>query len=302
VDFSVRAEVLPTEGPAVANPTSKSSAIPLDKLVGADQWVTLRARIDAGSPYTVRRIEFRGNHNFSDSTLRRMVVLNEGDPFDFGHLRRSLSRLSSTGFFKPITKDQVLIQRDPAAHQLDLTLNLEERARGGWSLSGSLEPPNLIRPVQFLVGSRLPDWGGEALELSTYFAAVSLLPFPQLIPQGLPLAAKTRWMPGLSLGRPYLPAEEWRSGFVLSPQLGWQGTLLSSGLMRARGIISILNDNPVEPPKLAVPVWRGPEVGGREVGSKFAGPLLCEARKSRLGWARSAGLAALDLLLALPMI
>jgi hypothetical protein len=195
-----------------------------------------------------------------------------------------------------------MIQRDSVAHQLDLTLNLEERARGGWSFSGSLEPPNIIWPLQFVVGSHLPDWGGAALELSTYFAALSLSPFPQLIPQSFPLAVGMRWMPRFSVGRPYLPAQGWRSGFVISPQLGWQGSLLSSGLMRTRGIASILNENPTEPPGLAVPVWRGPKEGGRETGPRLAGSLVCEARKSRLGWARSAGLTALNLLGVLPMI
>ncbi|HVN82222.1 MAG TPA: POTRA domain-containing protein [Terriglobia bacterium] len=80
----------------------------------------------------VGSIEFRGNRHFSDSTLRRMMVLNEGDPFNYRQLRQSLNRLNTAGFFKPITKDQVIIQRDPAAHQLDLMLNLEEPARGGW--------------------------------------------------------------------------------------------------------------------------------------------------------------------------
>ena len=289
VDFSVRAEVWLADGPSAGKP------------VAADQWVALRARIETGSPYTVGRIEFRGNHNYSDSTLRRLVVLNEGDPFDYRQLRKSLSRLNTSGFFKPITKDQVIIQRDPTAQQLDLMLNLVERARGGWSLSGSLEPLSIVRPIQFLVGSHLPDWGGQALELSTYFVALSLSPLPQMIPGGLPLTASMRWLPRLSVGRPYLPAQEWRSGFVISPQLGWQGAVLSSGLMRTRVVASNLN-NPGEPERLAVPVWHESELDGHQAGFRFAGSLLCGARKSRLDRARSTGLTALNLMLALPMI
>ena len=72
--------------------------------------------------------------------------------------------------------------------------------------------------------------------------------------------------------------------------------------MRTREIAAIFNDNPTEPQELAVPVWHGPNEGGREAGPRFAGSLLCETRKPRLSGARSAGLTALSLLGALPMI
>ena len=72
--------------------------------------------------------------------------------------------------------------------------------------------------------------------------------------------------------------------------------------MRTRGIVSILDNNQGEPGQLVVPVWHSPEEGSHEAGHRFAGSLLCEAHKSRLGRARSAGLAALNLMLALPVI
>ncbi|HYM09128.1 MAG TPA: POTRA domain-containing protein, partial [Bryobacterales bacterium] len=60
---------------------------------GPQGWVTGTARTDPGPVYTVGRIEFRGNHSFSDATLRRAMLLEEGDPFDRDRLRRSLARL-----------------------------------------------------------------------------------------------------------------------------------------------------------------------------------------------------------------
>lgn len=56
--------------------------------------VALTARSQSGPAYLVGRIEFRGHHAFSESTLRRALTLQEGERFDAEELRRSVARLN----------------------------------------------------------------------------------------------------------------------------------------------------------------------------------------------------------------
>ena len=265
-----------------------------------EQWVSLTARVETGPSYWVGRIEFRGNHSLGDPTLRQMLLLNEGELFDAGKLRRSLARINRLGFFKTITEEQVQMARDPSTHQVDLTFELKEIPKGRWALSGGLEPLSLSRSLQFSVGSRLPNWGSGMLELSTYFASLSLLPFFQPVVSGFSLGSGIRWKPLIAVGRPYLPGQDWRSGFVLLPQAGWRGTGFSSGLMQARRALSALKGDPADPPELSVPAWwPGAEGNQVPVATRFAVSLLCDAKKPRSTWMRSSGIALMDLALAL---
>ncbi|HYM09768.1 MAG TPA: POTRA domain-containing protein, partial [Bryobacterales bacterium] len=245
-----------------------------------------------GPVYTVGRIEFRGNHSFSDATLRRAMLLEEGDPFDRDRLRRSLARLNRLGFFEPLTENDVAMERAPGERRVDLTLSLRQQPRGRWSLSGSIIPFGQDIFPEAGISSRLPGWGRGVLEASTYYAAFSVFGIPSPILRALPHAAPARALPLISLGRPYLPGQAWLSGFSLSPQLGRQGSLATYGMIHADQAIRsvLLPDHPPAPP-LEVPIKRAG-------GAATSGPLTCEARPPRLGWLRSAGALAADWLLA----
>lgn len=301
LDFSVEMEVLDAERLGT-NSVDNLNENPPTGMLRADRELSLNVKSETGASYRVGRIEFRGNHRFSDLTLRRALLLNEGDLFDYGQLRRSLARLNRLGFFHTVTEEDVQLLRDPLTGYVDLTLKLRERPRGYWSLSGSAEPMSLFRPLQFSVATRLPNWGNGRLELSTYLASLSLFPLISPITPVFLLKPIPRWQPLIAVGRPFLPGQAWGSGFVLLPQAGWRGTLVGSGLIQARTGLLALKEGDTNSGELAVPVRWGikEENNGHTAPAQFAGTLLCEEPKSRLGWLRSTGATVLDWMLAMP--
>jgi Surface antigen variable number repeat len=193
------------------------------------QRVLLTAKTHAGPPYRVRTIEFRGNHRLSDLTLRKALVLSEGEWFDRGLLRRSLTRLTLTGLIHPVSEFDVEIQQNPVEHTVDLVVPVREKARGGWSLGGPAWR-GLSQKAWFSIGSRLPNWGSPNLELPTYTFAFSLT-YPLL---SFPLTVLNPSYLSLGLARPYLPGQSWRSGFLISPQASWVQMLLTSSLSQIK--------------------------------------------------------------------
>jgi outer membrane protein insertion porin family len=285
VDFAARLEVVPADPPRWGGLVTEDT----------ENWVALTARVEAGAPHTVGRVEFRGHHHFSDLTLRRAWTLQEGDAFDLGELRRSLARINQLGFFEPVSEDGVTAARDAERRRIDLTVWLKEIPRGRYGLSGPLLPGGLAGPLQFSVALRLPAWGRGPLELSTYYGSLSLMAFSLPAAGVFALAPEARWLPLVALERPLLAGQRWQSGFLLAPQLGWQGTLTSYGLTQARqAAAEALAADQAEAAPLAVPIsWRGEAAEPPPVGY-----LHCEAPRPRLAWLRAAGTLALDLLLA----
>lgn len=289
LNFAARVEVEPSQ-----------PASPAESLPSGDHWVNLTSAAEAGPPYTLGRIEFRGHHAVSDLTLRRALPLEEGEWFDRAALRRGLARLNETGLFEPLTEGDVVAGLDPEKRLVHLTLWLREKPRGRWTLAGPLGPLSLAGPLQFSIGSRLPAWGRGPLELSTYTATFSLLVFSQPALRALSLAPRRSWLPLVGLERSYLPGQRWQSGFLVAPQLGWQGMLTSYGLTQARHrLLGALATDPGAGDGLAVPVrWRAAKAERGSAEPRPLGHLLCEASKPRWAWLRAAGLLALDVLLA----
>jgi outer membrane protein assembly complex protein YaeT len=99
---------------------------------------TVRIRIaDSDSPpCLVRRIEFRGEHRFSDRYLRRRIGLQEGRPFDERALELGLARLAKTGYFRKIRKEDIQVERNDETHTADVTIHISEAGQQRASLSG----------------------------------------------------------------------------------------------------------------------------------------------------------------------
>ena len=89
-------------------------------------------------PYTVRRIEFSGLHRFSDRYLRRRIGLREGQPFDERALEAGLARLTRTGYFHQIRKEDIRVQADDITHTADVTIRVSEAGQQRASFSGGL--------------------------------------------------------------------------------------------------------------------------------------------------------------------
>ena len=263
-------------------------------------WVALKAKIETGTVYRVGRIEFRGHHAVGDSTLRRALLLQEGDLFDEGRLRRSLARLSQFALLEPVVESDVHMKLAPEDHRVDLSILVKEKPRGRWSFSGPLGPVSAFGHLQFTIGSRLPSLGYGPLELSTYHATISLLALSSPLAGLLSLVPQTDWQPLFALERPYLPGQRWQSGFLLSPQLGWRGTLSSYGLAQARqtALTALGTDSPATPAVFVPARWSSVEGDNNAASFPAAGILRCEPRKSSLAWLQAAGTMAANWLLS----
>ena len=233
----------------------------------------LNAAVEVGRPYTVGRIEFIGRERFSEAALRRSLLLNESDLLNEALLRKSVARLNRTGFFEPMDVGNVQILTDQATGVADLRIRVQERKRGFWSISGPVGPIRLAGPLQGSVGTRLPAWGSGLFELSTYFTSVSLIGFPASLARFLPLGSIHGFVPILSLQRPYLPGDGWRSGFTIAPQLGWQASAISYGTTQLGEHLAplLLGEARFTPP-LPITVER----------PNGDGELLCDPPKPRL--------------------
>ena len=196
---------------------------------GTQQRVSLSAQTQVGSANRVRSIAFRGNHHVSDLTLRKVLVLSEGEWFDRNLLRRSLTRLNLTGLVYPLSELDVEVQPNLAQHEVDVVISVRETDRGRWFLGAPVRG-GLSRGAWFSVGSRLPNWGPSYLQLPTHFVAFNLTG-PVF---GLPLSPFNPARLSITLARPYFPGQSWRSGFQISSQASWTQMLLVSGMYQAK--------------------------------------------------------------------
>ena len=231
--------------------------------------------VTRGPIYRVGRIDFTGNHRYSDSAIRRNFVLDEGQLFDEDLLRKSIARLNRTGWFEKIESRNLVVHPDEQTGLADVTVKLTERKSRSWKLSGPVGPMSLSGPFQASISSRLPPWGRGIFELATYAASISLFWFPKpLIPI---LNAPKGFVPVLALQRAFTPGEGWRSGFAIAPQLGWRNFGVGYGLAQVEGRLQPVLAGSVVPP-LDVTVERS---AGEAVMS-------CEAPKPRLWLMRDA--------------
>jgi len=209
--------------------------------------------------------------------LRRNLLLNESDILDERLLRKSVERLNRTGFFEPMDVGNVQIVTNGSSSVADLRIRVKERKRGQWNISGPVGPVKLAGPLQAAISKRLPAWGSGIFELSTYYASFSLIGFPASIARLLPLATYHGFAPILSLQRPYIPGEGWRSGFTIAPQLGWQAMALGYAATQIGERLAplLLGESRITP-ELPVMVER----------PSGDGELLCDPPKPRLSKVR----------------
>jgi hypothetical protein len=259
--------------------------------------VNIAVRADPGPTYTVGRISFHGNTRLRDETLRRALRLQEGEVLDLLKLRASVNRLSRMAFIAPLTEDGVRITSDPVSRTAGIAIHVQERKRGRWSVAGPLTP--LSGPLNLLLDSRLPPWGRGILELSTFAAFVSVTSVSNPLWQILGWRKETLWQPVFGITRPFLPGQGWRSGFMLSPQLGWQATSLAYASTQARERLQgVLVSGGSKDPSLAVPVYRGSS--SKDDPAAPIGSLLCEPRPGRWAWLGKTGRFAVQWLLTGP--
>jgi hypothetical protein len=253
-----------------------------------DDTVTVRPVGTQGPPFTVGRIEFRGNHAYGDLTLRRALKLNEGDVFDGNVFRTSVGRLNDLKLFDPVTPQDIEIRSNADTRSADVIFHMKEKPRGRWAFSGPVIPVGVAGAFSGSVTSRLPGWGRGLLEASTYYFSFSMLGLPGTMSGFLPFNnTASRWLPLFMLTRPPLPGQRWFSGFTIAPQMGARSMLVGYGMSQAHlGVRTLLRADGVEVPSLMVPVqWSS------QARQAKAGALLCEPPKST--WTKVRRIASL---------
>ena len=171
-----------------------------------DEFGVFTATATPGRSYMISRIDFKGNRRFSDSSIRRNLLLNEAEVLNIGLLRKSLDRLNKSGMFEPMSESNVDVRTDERTGLAALRIHVRERKAGSWLLSGPVGPVSLAGPARFTLASRLPSWGQRLLDLSSFYASLHLSPGQAVV----------------ALQRPFIPGQAWASGFAIAPQLGWK--------------------------------------------------------------------------------
>jgi outer membrane protein insertion porin family len=248
---------------------------------------SLDAMIDRGEVYRVGRIEFSGNHHYSDATLRRNLLIEEGQLLDGRLLRKSIDRLNRSKLFEPIDASQVLIHPGGAKGVADVRVKLTELKRGSWRISGPAGPPSFAGSLEASLKSRLPPWGSGLFELATYTASVSVFAFAHPILPLLAIDRRRKLLTVLALSRPFSPGEGWESGFSIAPELGWRASALGYSLTQMQQrLLPVLAGGSGLVPELPVTV-EGPS---RE------GVMLCEPAPPRFAKLRYGGTIVLRIL------
>ena len=145
---------------------------------------TVNFDLDPTPPYTVRRLELRGNQRFPDKYLRRRIPLSEGQPLDEYAIEAGLARLARTGYFLPFKKEDVQIDTHDTTHTADVIIRVHEKGKQRVTFSGGRQQFgssmgiaysifNLLGLDEFL--STQFDAGPESLQLAISFAKEGFL-------------------------------------------------------------------------------------------------------------------------------
>jgi outer membrane protein insertion porin family len=145
---------------------------------------TVNFDLDPTPPFTVRRLDFRGNQRFPDRYLRRRIPLSEGQPLDEYAIEAGLARLARTGYFQPFKKDDVEINTREADHTAYVIIHLREKGKQRITFSGGRQQFGSTVGIAYTVFNLLGldeflstqfDGGPESLQLAIGFAKEGFL-------------------------------------------------------------------------------------------------------------------------------
>lgn len=80
--------------------------------------------------YSLRRLEFIGNADTNDLTLRRRIMLKEGNIFDRALLIKSLKNVSKLRAIHPVRLSDVLAHVNDQEKTIDVVICFREKKRG----------------------------------------------------------------------------------------------------------------------------------------------------------------------------
>lgn len=233
----------------------------------AENKATVTLQVDAGRRYRVERLEVVGAESIQELPPQPDGTFSSQKLCQFLlEARRESEREGKFGF-------TALLEAKTTSEPLRDRGGIDPKP-GGLAETGAVARPWVALKAKIETGA-------------VYSGLLSLVP-------------QADWQPLVALERPYLPGQRWQSGFLLSPQLGWRGTLSSYGLAQARqSSLTALGADSPPAPAVSVPVrWSSVEGDNNSPSFPSAGILRCEPRKSSLAWLQAAGAMAANWLLS----
>lgn len=121
--------------------------------------------VDEDQPYTVRRIDFRGNTVTNDEVLRREMNVYEGELLNKAQLDRSIQKLQMLGFWMPAEEPTLQPRSDRA--EVDVVVQGEEQNRNQIQVGGGYSE---LEGGFFLTSFETSNFLGRGERLSLYVA------------------------------------------------------------------------------------------------------------------------------------
>lgn len=117
----------------------KYTSVPETIIDDEKKLLTLNIDIDEGKPFFVRRIEFSGNTTTRDKVVRRELLLQEGQVYNYRYWELSILRLNQLNYFNTIrAEDDTERKIDEANGTVDLTVKVSEKGKNSIGVTGGV--------------------------------------------------------------------------------------------------------------------------------------------------------------------
>jgi outer membrane protein insertion porin family len=101
--------------------------------------ISLTIDLDEGKPFSVRRIEFKGNTTTRDKVIRRELAIEEGGVYNSRLWEFSILRLNQLGYFDVLKPEQDSeVKQNNQEGTVDITLKVKEKGKNSIGLSGGV--------------------------------------------------------------------------------------------------------------------------------------------------------------------
>lgn len=143
-------------GYAYVNVDPRTEVDPLTRVVNVSY------NIAPGREVLVDRIRIVGNTKTSDKVIRRVLTIQEQEPYSTGKIQRSKQRLDSLGYF---SNTRISTEPGPSPDKIDLTINVQEQNTASLQVGGGYDSYSSVFG-NFSVSNSNLFGGGESASAS----------------------------------------------------------------------------------------------------------------------------------------
>jgi outer membrane protein insertion porin family len=117
----------------------KYTSVPETVIDDEKKLLTLNIDIEEGKPFFVRRIEIQGNTTTRDKVVRRELLLQEGQVYNYRYWELSILRLNQLNYFNTLKpEDDTDRKLDEANGTVDLNLKVSEKGKNSIGVTGGV--------------------------------------------------------------------------------------------------------------------------------------------------------------------